>query len=108
MRQCKVYIHGIEAGLITEKDSPREYIFKYNPDYLKNGLPPVCIAMPLQDDEYRSEHLFPYFANLLSEGDNRAIQSSLHHIDAGDDFGILLATAQNDTVGAVTVHPIPV
>ncbi len=31
----------------------------------------------------------------------------LLHIDENDDFGILLATAQYDTIGAVTVKPIP-
>jgi serine/threonine-protein kinase HipA len=30
----------------------------------------------------------------------------LLHIDENDDFGILLATAQLDTIGAVTIKPI--
>ena len=62
--------------------------------------------MPPREEEYRSKNLFPYFFNLLSEGENRVIQSSLHHIDKDDDFGILLSTAQFDTIGAVTVKPI--
>ena len=53
-----------------------------------------------------SNHLFPYFFNMLSEGENRQIQSRMLHIDEDDDFGILLATAQMDTLGAVTVKPI--
>lgn len=106
MRKCKVFINGIDAGILTEKDNPREYIFKYKKDYLENGLPAVCLSMPLREKEYRSHILFPYFFNLLSEGENRAIQSSLHHIDKDDDFGILLATARHDTVGAVTIEPI--
>ena len=55
---------------------------------------------------YRSPYLFAVFFNMLSEGENRRIQSRLLHIDSSDDFGILLATAQNDTVGAITVKPI--
>lgn len=106
MRKGKVYINGIEAGILTENDSTQEYIFKYHKDYLENELPAVSLSMPLQETEYRSPVLFPYFFNLLSEGENRVIQSSLHHIDKNDDFGILLATAQYDTVGAVTVVPI--
>lgn len=106
MRKGKVYINGIEAGILTENDSTQEYIFKYHKDYLENELPAVSLSMPLQEKEYRSPVLFPYFFNLLSEGENRVIQSSLHHIDKNDDFGILLATAQCDTVGAVTVVPI--
>ncbi len=106
MRKCKVFVNGIEAGVMTENDNPREYIFKYKKDYLENKLPAVSLSMPLRDEEYRSQILFPYFFNLLSEGENRAIQSSLHHIDKDDDFGILLATARFDTVGAVTIEPI--
>ena len=37
---------------------------------------------------------------------NRQMQSQLLRIDPDDDFGILLATAQYDTIGAVTVKPI--
>lgn len=48
----------------------------------------------------------PPFFNMLSEGENRKLQSQLLHIDAADDFGILLATARYDTIGAVTVKPI--
>ncbi len=107
MRKCKVYVHGNLAGLLTETDTPKEYQFEYDRKYLSNpNNHPVCLAMPLTEDAYRSKYLFPYFFNMLSEGENRMIQSSLLHIDAEDDFGILLATAQYDTVGAVTVSPI--
>lgn len=106
MRSCKVYVHGIEAGELRELDNPREYRFRYNAGYVKSDLPPVSLLMPVREAEYSSPVLFPYFFNLLSEGDNRAAQSSYHHIDRDDDFGILLATAQFDTPGAVTVKPI--
>lgn len=106
MRKCIVYVNGIAAGILAENDNPREYIFKYDKIYLENNLPAVCLSMPLREEEYRSPILFPYFFNLLSEGENRAIQCSLYHIDKNDDFGILSATAQYDTVGAVTVKPI--
>lgn len=106
MRKCGVYVNGIEAGILVETDTPREYTFKYGKDYLDKRLPAVCLAMPLREEEYRSRVLFPFFFNLLSEGENRSTQSSLHHIDQDDDFGILLATAQYDTVGSVTVKPI--
>lgn len=105
MRKCKVYVNGIEAGILTENDNPREYIFKYDKDYLDKKLPAISLSMPLRGEEYRSKILFPYFFNLLSEGENRAMQSSHLHIDKDDDFGILLATAQYDTIGAVTVKP---
>ena len=43
---------------------------------------------------------------MLSEGANRQVQSTLLHIDENDDFGIMLATAQHDTIGAVTIKPV--
>ena len=102
MRQCKVYVRDQEAGILKETDS-QEYVFTYHKDY--QGAP-VCLAMPVQTDPYQSDHLFPYFFNMLSEGANRQIQSQLLHIDENDDFGIMLATAQTDTIGAITVKPI--
>lgn len=44
---------------------------------------------------------------MLSEGENRQIQSQMHHIDADDDFGILLATAQADTIGIPWIYDAP-
>ena len=102
MRQCKVFVHDIEAGILQETDD-RQYIYTYNDRYEGD---PVCLAMPVRTEPYRSAHLFPYFFNMLSEGANRQTQSQLLHIDENDDFGILLATAQEDTIGAVTIKPI--
>lgn len=102
MRECKVYVHDAEAGLLQETDD-REYVFTYHDEYQGD---PVCLAMPLRQKVYRSDHLFPYFFNMLSEGANRQVQSTLLHIDEKDDFGIMLATAQYDTIGAVTVKPV--
>lgn len=102
MRQCKVYVHDREAGLLQETDTG-EYVFTYDRDY--HGEP-ICLAMPVRELPYSSDSLFPYFSNLLSEGANRQLQSTLLHVDENDDFGIMLATAQHDTIGAVTVKPI--
>lgn len=92
----------MEAGTLQETDD-RQYVFVYADKY--EGAP-VCLAMPVRTEPYRSAYLFPYFYNMLSEGENRQTQSRLLHIDENDDFGILLATAQEDTIGAVTIKPI--
>lgn len=106
MRQCEVYIHGIKAGVLMENDC-REYIFTYDKSYLLGKEnPPISLTLPLREEPYYSPYLFPFFFNMLSEGENRQLQSQLLHIDADDDFGILLATAQYDTIGAVTVKPL--
>ncbi len=102
MRQGKVYVNGTESGILQEDDSGR-FTFYYNDDYRGR---PVCLTMPVRDEVYKSDYLFPFFFNMLSEGANRKMQSQLLHIDEYDDFGILLATAQTDTIGAVTIKPI--
>ena len=107
MRQCEVYVHGIRAGILAENMSPREYVFRYLPEYLESRhREPVCVGMPLRKEPYRSPRLFPFFFNMLSEGDNRALQAAALRVDKEDDFGILLATCRVDTIGAVTVRPL--
>lgn len=106
MRQCEVYVHGIYAGILKELQNPYEYMFEYDGVYLRQKLEPVSLTMPLRCEPYKSPVLFPYFFNILSEGENRDMQAACLHIDREDDFGILLATARYDTPGAVTVKPI--
>lgn len=102
MRQCKVYVNGTEAGILRE-ETERLFTFTYSEGYTGK---PVCLSMPVREEPYSSDHLFPFFFNMLSEGANRILQARMLHIDENDDFGILLATAQTDTIGAVTIKPI--
>lgn len=105
MRRGNVFIHGIYAGKLIEHNSDL-YVFDYDEQYRNMaGASPVCLAMPLSQSSYQSQILFPYFSNLLSEGENRQLQARLHHIDVKDDFGLLLATAAYDTIGCVTIQP---
>ena len=43
---------------------------------------------------------------MLSEGANKALQCITLKIDENDAFGLLLATASNDTIGSVTIKRI--
>ena len=106
MRQCEIYLHGIRCGLLTEDDN-RTFTFTYDKAYLiGDNAEPVSLTLSLQIEPHTSPYLFPAFANMLSEGENRQIQSQLLRIDPEDDFGILLATCGTDTIGAITVRPI--
>lgn len=98
-----MYYNGVFAGVISEIPG-KGYMFVYDEAYFLNpASPAISLTLPKKQREYESQVLFPFFANMLSEGSNRAVQSKLHHVDADDDFGILLATAYVDTPGAVTV-----
>lgn len=106
MRAAKVYYKGEEAGLLTQLDDA-SFVFRYNDPWFANpGCPPISLTLPKTKQEHHSDFLFPFFYNLLPEGTNREIVCRHLRIDEADYFGILLATAKYDTIGAVTVSPI--
>ena len=105
MRTLHVYWNKIPAGTLTEENR-NSYVFRYHDSYLLNAqLPAISVTMPKQQQVYRSDTMFPVFFNMLSEGVNRKLQGRLLHIDEQDFFGLLAATAQTDTIGAITVKP---
>lgn len=106
MREGRVYVNGIFAGIITE-ELGKGYTFTYDDEYYRDpSRRAISVTMPKRKKVYFSKYLFPFFSNMLSEGYNREVQARLHHVDKDDDFGILLATAYKDTAGAVTVKKI--
>jgi HipA-like protein len=106
MRRGKVYCNHILAGEITELDSGG-YLFEYDSLYLVDSqLPAISVTLPKNKMEHKSDTLFPFFFNMLSEGANRQLQCQLLKIDRDDDFGLLLQTADAESVGAITVKPI--
>lgn len=106
MRQAKVLNNKIVAGILTETDDGR-YIFKYDDTYLvQSTLPAISLAFPKRKEAYVSNELFPFFFNMLSEGANKTIQCNTLKIDEKDAFGLLLATTQHDTIGAITIQKL--
>jgi HipA-like protein len=108
MRAVEVYRNGALAGTLTE-DNHRHFVFRYDDIYFNDaGKPGISLTLPKTQKEHSSDFLFPFFFNMLSEGVNRKLQSTQLRIDEADNFGLLMATAQYDTIGAVTVKPIAV
>jgi serine/threonine-protein kinase HipA len=106
MRKVEVYRNGILAGFLIEEDR-KNYVFKYEDNYFADSTKPaISLTLPKKLQEYKSEFLFPFFYNMLSEGVNRKLQSTQLKIDEEDNFGLLTATAQYDTIGAVTIKPL--
>lgn len=103
MRRAKVYMRNHLAGILTETDS-KTYIFRYDDNYFNNDtMPPIALTINKSKQEHRSNKLFSFFENMLSEGSNRELQIRLFKLNENDSFGLLLATAQFDTPGAVTI-----
>jgi HipA-like protein len=106
MRKAEIYRNDILAGILTETDSGT-YVFTYDSTYFSDkSKPGISLTLPKKQSEYTSEYLFPFFYNMLSEGTNRVVQSKQLKIDEHDFFGLLLATAQCDTIGPITVKEI--
>jgi serine/threonine-protein kinase HipA len=106
MRALKVYRNGDLAGTLTEENH-QHFVFRYNDNYFNDAKKPaISLTLPKTQKEYQSNFLFPFFFNMLSEGVNRKLQSTQLRIDENDSFGLLMATAQYDTIGAVTIKPI--
>ncbi len=106
MRKLAIYRNKEYAGILTEK-SRTEYTFRYDDAYYADtNKPAISLTLPKSQQEYTNAVLFPFFFNMLSEGVNRQLQNRLLKIDEQDNFGLLAATAQYDTIGAITVKPI--
>ncbi|MBQ9864112.1 MAG: HipA N-terminal domain-containing protein [Bacteroidales bacterium] len=102
MRQLNVLWNDQPAGILTELAPNNGYRFEYAMSYLNSNLPHVSVTLPKTSTPYESERLFPFFANMLPEGSLRRVICREHHVDENDLFGILYATADTDTIGAVS------
>ena len=106
MRTLEIYCNQTLAGLLIENNR-QDYVFRYDENYfLDSQKPAISLTLPKSQNEYHSQYLFPFFFNMLSEGVNRNLQSIQLKIDEEDHFGLLAATAQFDTIGAITVKQI--
>lgn len=105
MRKAKVFFNTLFAGTLEEQ--PDGYRFSYDEAYRKAlNTRPISLHFPKSQRHFESKTLFPFFFNMLSEGFNKHLQSNRLKIDENDHFGLLLATAQFDTIGAVSLQPI--
>lgn len=105
MRKARVFRNNLFAGVLLETNE-REYVFEYDDKYINNpNGKSISLTLPISNKIYKSVSLFPFFYNILSEGVNKKLQSRQLKIDEKDSFGLLLATAQFDTIGAVSIKP---
>lgn len=106
MRAAEVFTNGVLAGTLSETDDGK-YIFKYDNAYLLDSRNrAISLSLPKRKEAFVADELFPFFYNMLSEGANKALQCMTLKIDENDAFGLLLATADNDTIGAITVKKL--
>ena len=102
MKRGIVYCCGRRAGELVEDAG--EFVFRYAPEYLAHpSWPAVSVTLPKRVEEYRADHLFPFFYGLLAEGAQKERQCRELRIDENDAFSRLLATSAYGAVGGVHV-----
>jgi HipA-like protein len=103
MRKAEIFRNKMLVGILTEENQ-QSYVFRYEDNWFQDTTKPaISLTLPKRQQEYRSSYLFPFFFNMLSEGVNKQLQCRQLQIDENDSFGLLIATAQFDTIGAITV-----
>jgi serine/threonine-protein kinase HipA len=102
MRRAKVYVKGIEAGILIEVKKGEEYLFDYLDPY--NGFE-VSRTMPVKRKSFKYNRFPPFFDGLLPEGIQLEGLLKIRKIDKNDYFSQLMAVGE-DMVGAVTVKEI--
>jgi serine/threonine-protein kinase HipA len=65
----------------------------------------ITFTLPVREETYKSNRLFPFFEGLIPEGWLLNIASKNWKINPNDRMGLLLACCQN-CIGAVSVQPI--
>ena len=103
MRSAKILYKNAEAGILRQSDDG-SFEFQYHKNWVEDiSKPSISLTLPKTNETYRSEFLFPFFYNMLPEGTNKQTVCFNLRIDEKDHFGILMATAKSDAIGAVRV-----
>ena len=101
MKRGKVYIKDVFCGIITE--SEEGYTFEYDKAYLNmDGATALSPTMPLTDETYVKEMMFPVFDGLIPEGWLLDIARNSWKIDTRDRMSLLLACCK-DCIGDIGV-----
>ena len=102
MRKAKVFVKGIEAGILSEIHYGTAYVFDYLEDY--NGLEVSRTMMP-HKRKYSYAKFPPFFEGLLPEGIQLEGLLKIKKIDKDDLFSQLV-TVGDELVGVITLEEI--
>lgn len=106
MRNAKILFKNEEAGILNQHDDG-SFSFRYHDNWVADSnKQSISLTLPKVKQEFHSEFLFSFFFNMLPQGSNKQVVCKLNKIDQDDYFGLLMTTAKNDSIGAVTVKRI--
>jgi serine/threonine-protein kinase HipA len=101
MRQGEIWANTNLAGILTEDENG--FHFVYSKEYLNSeGATPVSLTLPLREESFDSQFLFPFFDGLIPEGWLLDIVQKNWKLNPRDRMGLLLATCK-DCIGNISV-----
>jgi len=101
-RKADIYVHETKAGVLEETETG--YRFQYEPEYvLQENAESVSLTLPLQEEAYESQVLFPFFDGLIPEGWLLVVVEETWKVNPKDRMGLLLVSCR-DTIGHVSVR----
>ena len=104
MKRAGIYVNDTFCGILTEDEEG--FHFAYDGAYLASPhATPVSPTMPLTNEQYDKEMMFPVFDGLIPEGWLLDIASSSWKIDPRDRMSLLMACC-NDCIGNISVKPM--
>lgn len=103
MKQTRIFIQDVFCGILREDEEG--FHFHYDSAYLAR---PDAVALsptiPLTEEPYEKEMMFPVFDGLIPEGWLLDIASNSWKIDRRDRMSLLMACCK-DCIGDISVIP---
>jgi serine/threonine-protein kinase HipA len=104
VRKASVYVQDRLAGWLTQGE--QGYVFVYDNAYINQpDARPVSLTLPLQQEPFASNTLFPFFDGLIPEGWLLDIAERNWKLNPRDRMGLLLACCK-DCIGNVRIEPV--
>ena len=101
-RKAIIYFYNHKAGILEETE--KGYKFTYAKEFIDRKVP-ISLSLPLREEPYENEQLFPFFMGLLPEGWYLEMVAATLKIDKDDAFGILIRTSK-ETIGTISIEEI--
>ena len=74
-RALEIYRNGILAATHIEENR-ESFVFRYDDHYFQDASKPaISLSLPKMKQEYKSPSMFPFFSNMIAEGENKNVQS---------------------------------
>jgi len=100
MKRAKVFVSGILAGYLSEREKNKSYEFAYLEGYRNSA---ISLTMPVSQKSYSFDRFPPFFDGFLPEGFMLDALLRKAKLDKNDRFEQLMRVG-GELVGNITVE----